>query len=252
VAVPTTAGTGSEATHFAGVYIDGERFSLAHEFVLPDVALVDARLTFSMPAAVAAATAMDALGQAVESYWCRNSTEASQQDARRAIRAIVDHAEDSVRRALPEARCAQAAAAQHAGRAINVTKTTAAHAVSYTMTTDYGVPHGHAVALTLGEFLIFNSRVREDDLNDPRGVDHVQRSVREVTSLLGASGPEEARDRLRALLERLGLRARLRDVGIGSAADLDRIAAGVNPARAANNPRRVTREAVREILERIA
>src|SRR3989344_471040 len=69
VAVPTTSGSGSEATHFAVVYINGKKYSLAHHFIMPDYAIVDANLTLSLPIRITAETGMDALSQAIESYW---------------------------------------------------------------------------------------------------------------------------------------------------------------------------------------
>jgi len=81
VAIPTTAGTGSEATHFSVVYIDNVKYSLAHRFMLPNYAIIDAELSFNLPSHIAAASGMDALSQAVESYWAVKSTEESKKYA---------------------------------------------------------------------------------------------------------------------------------------------------------------------------
>ena len=75
IAVPTTSGTGSEATHFAVVYVDGRKISLAHRQLLPDYALVDAKLTHSAPPHITASTGVDALCQAVESLWAVRATD---------------------------------------------------------------------------------------------------------------------------------------------------------------------------------
>ena len=64
-----------------------------------------------------------------------------------------------------------AIAANIAGKAINISKTTAPHAISYPITKHLNIPHGHAVALTLGKFFVINNNYSKDDLNDERGVD---------------------------------------------------------------------------------
>ena len=87
VAVPTTSGTGSESTHFAVVYIGKTKYSLAHkEHVLPEYAIVDPKFTYCLPKRITAETGIDALGQAIESYWAVGSTDESKGYAREAIK----------------------------------------------------------------------------------------------------------------------------------------------------------------------
>src|SRR5690606_6391754 len=104
--------------------------------------------------------------------------------AREAIELILENLPLCVRRPTLSARAAMCRAAHLAGRAINLTKTTAAHALSYAMTAKFGIPHGHAVALTLGEVLVFNSQICERDTNDARGSAFVQTRIGELIQLL--------------------------------------------------------------------
>ena len=97
VAIPTTAGTGSEATHFSVIYIDNVKYSLAHDFMLPDYAIVDAKLSFNLPCHIAATSGIDALSQAIESYWSVKSTEKSKSIASKAIILILRVLKDAVR-----------------------------------------------------------------------------------------------------------------------------------------------------------
>ena len=252
IVIPTTSGGGSEATHFAVVYLDKAKYSVAHEYVLPDVAIVDPDLSHSMSPKLTAVTGMDALSQAAESFWCVNSTEESKADAREAIRLIVDNLEKAVHEPSSESRYAMSKAAHLAGRAINVSKTTAPHAVSYAMTSYFGVPHGHAVSLTLGEFLVYNSQVSNQDVADPRGVEYVRRTIGELNGLLGERSAIASRDKISSLMRSIGLETRLGELGINSGADCDLIVGNVNLERAINNPRHVTKVFVRELLWRIA
>jgi alcohol dehydrogenase class IV len=248
VLIPTTSGTGSELTQFAVVYIGKQKFSLDHPYAAADHALIDPRLTWSMPPALAAVTGFDALSQAIESYWSVKSTEMSRAYAADAIKLILVNLPLACLDPTPMARERMCLAAMRAGQAINITRTTAAHAVSYPLTALYGIPHGHACALTLPHFLGYNALVGEADVLDPRGEDHVRTSVREILNLLGAATPEAGRRALTALMTSVGLKTRLSAFRIGEPEIAGIVAGSFNRERLANNPRRVTNTALREIL----
>ena len=159
MAIPSTAGTGTEATRYAVLHKEQSRCSLNHEFLLPDYAIVDPNLTLRLPSYITACTGMDALSQAIESYWCTDSTARSKEDAKRAITSIMRYLLEAVNEPTLEARRAMSEAAYLAGRAINITKTTACHGIAPAFTALFGVPHGHAVGLTLARMLLYNSKV---------------------------------------------------------------------------------------------
>ncbi|MBD3313677.1 iron-containing alcohol dehydrogenase [Candidatus Woesearchaeota archaeon] len=245
IAIPTTSGSGSEATHFAVVYADGQKKSVAHEHVLPDAAIVDPALTMSLPKSITASTGIDALSQAIESYWCINSTEDSKELSRKSIRLIMDNLKSAVNNPSRESRAAMAEASNLAGKAINITKTTAPHAISYSFTTYYNIPHGHAVGLTLGKILEFNAGVTEEDCNDPRGAGHVRKSIEEICSILGAESPQSARELIESLMRSIGLETDLNKLEI---VDVNVIVDNVNAERLGNNPRKLTKEDLRKML----
>ena len=131
LAVPTTAGTGAEATRFAVCY-DGEtKYSIDFPEIRPSHVLLLPGLTASLPTYQKACTNFDAYAQAVESLWARGATEESKGYATRALGLMKEGC-------WPEA-------SYWAGRAIDISRTTAAHAFSYYLTSHYGIPHGHAV-----------------------------------------------------------------------------------------------------------
>ena len=142
LAVPTTAGTGAEATRFAVCY-DGEvKHSIDFPEIRPSHVLLLPRLTASLPAYQKASTNFDAYAQAVESLWAKGATEESKQYANRALELM--NANN-----WPEA-------SYWAGRAIDISRTTAAHAFSYYLTSHYGIPHGHAVYMVF-EYICRNN-----------------------------------------------------------------------------------------------
>lgn len=250
IAIPTTSGSGSEATMFAVVYIAKTKYSLEHEFMLPDYAIVDPQFTLNLPKAITASTGMDALCQAIESYWSVNSTDESKRYAKKAIKIAIKNLEKAVNSPSKKSRDAMSKAAHLAGKAINISKTTACHAISYPITSYFKVSHGHAVALTLPLMLAYNSSVKENDLLDKRGIDHVRNVIDEIIGIIGAKNPEDAGKIISDLMEKIGLKTRLSDLGIKRENDINLIIKnGFNPDRVKNNPRLLTEAALRVILD---
>lgn len=252
IAIPTTSGSGSEATHFAVIHIGQKKYSLAHEFLLPDFSILNPELTYKLPAYLTASTGMDALSQAIESYWNVNSTSRSKEYAKKSIKLVLSNLEDAVHRPNGKNRKNMMAAANLSGKAINITKTTAPHAVSYTMSSRWGLPHGHAVGLTLGEFLVFNSKVSERDCADPRGPSHVKKTLREINRMFRSPNAESTRDKIKQLMRNIDLNDTLGSLGIVGDKDRELIVDGVNAERLTNNPRRLNQTRLRSIVERIS
>ena len=249
IAIPTTAGTGSEATHFAVLYIQHKKFSATHNHILPDVAIVDPQFTMSLPPKITASSGMDALSQAVESYWCINSDDESKGYAKESIELILPNLPVVVNSPTESSRSMMAEAAHLAGKAINITKTTAPHAVSYPLTSFFGIPHGHAVGLTLSSFLVYNFNVTSHDTLDQRGCDYVKKSVCEIAGFLGQNSVAQSKQKIDDLMHEIGLETRLSSLGIESKEDIEVIIEnGFNPERVKNNPRRLTEETLRAIL----
>ncbi|OGQ90198.1 MAG: hypothetical protein A2289_03710 [Deltaproteobacteria bacterium RIFOXYA12_FULL_58_15] len=249
VAVPTTAGTGSEATHFAVIYVDKTKYSMVQPQMQPEVALVDPELLKAAPTRLMASTGMDALAQGIESYWSIYSTDESRRFAAEAINLAWEHVAAATNQPTPAALFGMARAAHLAGRAINLTKTTAPHAISYPITSFFGVPHGHAVALTLPAVLFFNSQVTDDDVLDPRGAGFVRKTIEEIAWMLGVENAGDSVQVLDELMDRVGLSRNFETLGIRTHDDIELIIAnGFNPQRVNNNPRRLTEAALRTIL----
>ncbi len=142
MAFPTTAGTGAEATRFAVCY-DGEvKYSVDFEVIRPsDVAIVP-EFTATLPPYQKVSTNFDAYAQAVESLWAKGATDESKAYANRALELMKSEN-------WPEA-------SYWAGCAIDLSRTTAAHAFSYYLTSHYGIPHGHAVYMVF-EYICRNN-----------------------------------------------------------------------------------------------
>ena len=249
IAIPTTSGTGSEATHFAVAYVDREKYSVADPRMQPAYAIIDPTLTFSLPAKITAATGLDAFCQAVESIWAVGATEESIEYATEAARLAYQHLSPAVNHPTSDARQGMCRAAHLAGKAINISKTTASHALSYAITEHYGVQHGIAVAITLGRMLAFNSKVTDTDCNDPRGPKHILGRMGLILKLLGTDNAAEGCRKIEKLISDIGCPTSLQCIGIETDAQILQIVNGVNEQRLSNNPRRSNSETLLELLK---
>jgi alcohol dehydrogenase len=253
VAIPTTAGTGSEATHFAVVYREGVKHSLAHPSLLPDVVVLDETLTASMPRATAAASGLDAVAQAIESMWSIRATEQSIDTAEQALRMGLRHLVAAVNTQARQARRGMLDAAYLSGKAINVSRTTAAHALSYTLSSRHGIPHGMAVAVWLGPLMRLNGRADATNVTHPGGVEHLRAVLRRIASAfdLGSDLPDAmdaAADRWENLAREVGCPTTLGEWGVNEEAEIDHIVESVNEQRLANNPRTLSLADLRKLV----
>ena len=214
LALPTTAGTGSEATHFAVLYLDKKKYSLAEPVLFPAHVILIPQFTASMSAYLTACTGLDALAQAIEAHWAVSGNEESRAYAEKAIRLALCHLENAVEQPDEKSRAGMVEAAYWAGRAINISKTTLCHALSYYMTAHYAYPHGHAVALFLPA--VFAAHEQHQVLD------------RSLIQLF----PSSPAPFLKKISSRLGLAAR----HSFSNKELMTIASKVEPERMKNNP----------------
>lgn len=225
IAIPTTAGSGAEATRFAVVYRDGKKESLDDISLRPDAVLLDGRFIKNMSAYQKATSAADAVCQAIESFWAVGGNDQSREYARAALKKMLPVIERFCGNvpASSEDSDAMIFGSYFAGKAIDISRTTAAHALSYFMTTQYKIPHGHAVALSLGDVFEKNY-IGSDGL--------LRERLNEILAILNWD-PANIRESWRRFMEKLHLEWRFSKLGID---DRQAVARAVNPSRLANNP----------------
>lgn len=242
IAIPTTAGTGSESTHNAVMYYNGSKQTVTNDGILPDYAVLDASVLKSLPNYQKKCTMMDALCQAIESWWSVNSTEESYEYSRKAIEFIMQNWETYIFNSDETAAANILLASNYAGRAINITATTAAHAMSYKITSLCGLPHGHAVACCLPfvwEYMVANL----DKTIDSRGADYLHNIFNNIALAMGCSTVEESIDTFCNMMKKMELKY----PNINSQEDLDILAKSVNPIRLKNNPVYLSEEVLRNL-----
>ncbi len=234
VAVPTTAGTGSEVTQFAIVYIEGEKHTVDADNIYPEYAIVDSQLLLQSPKHVKACTAMDAFCQAMESYWAVASTEESRACAKQSLALAHRYIKDFVNSEDVDAATHMALASNLAGKAIQISKTTAAHALCYKLTSDYGIAHGHAVALSMMDLFAANASVDENTCQDPRGVAYVHGVMADILQILQVPHAGDFKAYWQGVAQALGLEMSFKALGVNTK---ESIFATVNEQRLKNNPK---------------
>lgn len=236
IAVPTTAGTGSEATRFAVIYHHGKKQSVTDVSCIPSVVFFDPTALETLPDYQKKAAMLDALCHGIESFWSVRSTEESRAYAREAIRSILTYMDPYLSAAGGMAdqhvNAAMLRAADLAGRAIDITQTTAGHAMSYKLTSLYGIAHGHAAALCVARLWPYMLSHMEDCI-DSRGPAYLHTVFGEIAQAFGCEDKDgyEAAEKFAEILQSLGL-----DVPAPADGDILALSRSVNPDRLKNNP----------------
>lgn len=231
IAIPGTAGSGAEATYNAVVYVDNQKRTLAHPALLPEGVILDSALLDTLPEYHKKSCAMDALAQGIESFWSKDATGDSKVNAYLAIIGVLDN----IRGYLagdPHAADQMLEASYRSGCAIRISRTTAAHAMSYQITKKLGLAHGHACMLTLP--VLWEHMILDE-------------SVLPVVQALSAAmrlGSEHMGSRLlRGMMIDLGLEY----TQMPDDETLDALADSVDIQRLSNHPEALTRDQLRRI-----
>jgi alcohol dehydrogenase class IV len=237
IAVPTTAGTGSEVTPFA-VITDPEKNAkpaISYPEAFPDHAIVDPALTISMPVPVAVSTGLDAMTQALEGFWSTRATDMTRSMAFRAIVLIYRNIDaaclDKDRDAIEKV----ALGSVIGGTQMAMIGNTALHPLSYPLTLDYDLRHGLACAIYVPAFLRYNQSALGPWFDD-------------LLTVLGFRTVEEFAAAFAAKMEKLGAPTRLSKLGVDRDA-IPRIVKNGVGRSTAFNPRPLTEETMIEILE---
>lgn len=232
IAIPTTAGTGSESTHNAVMYYEGAKQTVTNDGVLPDYAILEPSVLKTLPLYQKKCTMMDALCQGIESWWSVNSTDESYEYSRKTIELIMANWRKYIFENDDAAAAQMALAANYGGRAINITATTAAHAMSYKITSLYQLPHGHAVAVCLPEIWQYMT-THMNQCKDSRGAAYLSAVFDDISRAMGCQTVVQTISLFRKMMAEMEMG---NPVSSNLDADIQLLATSVNPVRLKNNP----------------
>lgn len=254
IAVPTTAGTGSESTGIAIFYRDGKKCALQAEALLPRVAILEKSLLLGLPDYQKKATYLDALCQGIESYWAKGATKESRFYAEQCIRLLWKnrdaYLENDRDEKAPEEEVLReiSLGANYSGKAIHISKTTAPHAMSYKLTGLYQIAHGHAVMLSLlpiGKML--GRKAEKGGEAEASGLGDVLASLAGVFGMAeNLEGYAELMEMLKQWFWQLGLQT-----PEGTEEELFVLTEAVDPERLSNHPVALTKEEIRQAYREI-
>lgn len=239
IAIPTTAGTGSEVTCWASIWEGPKKYSISNQLMYPKYAVVDPTLTKSAPRNLTITTGLDAFSHAVEAIWAKSRNFVSTQLAKQAIVDIYINLPKLINDLENiEYRFRLMNASLLAGLAFSNTRTTAMHSFSYPMTGFWNIPHGLACFLTLCEIAKFNN------IEYPEIIEDIYRPLNFATI-------DDFIDGVDDFANRLGVNTRLHDYSIQEK-DIEKIIEnGFTPGRIDNNPRKLTKLDAIKILTNI-
>lgn len=239
IALPTTAGTGTESTRYSVIYYNGEKQSLVNDSLLPDLVILNEEFLFNIPEYHKKSSLLDAFCQAIESFWSVKSNDISKQYSTEAIRLILDNYEEYLR-SNRDVYFNIMKASNFAGKAINISETTAPHAMSYKLTTLTGIAHGHAVSIILpsvAKFIHNNIQF----CSDIRGISYLSDTMIQLSIILNTD-VKNISLRLRSIMSAFSM-----EVPTVSLKLINELAESVNQNRLKNTPVIITQDSIYKI-----
>ena len=234
IAVPTSAGTGSEVTPFAVITDEetGVKYPLADYELLPDMAIVDTDLHMSAPKGLTAASGIDAITHALEAYASKLATDYTDSLALRSLKIVFENLPIAYENGADvKAREKMANAATMAGMAFANAFLGVCHSMAHKLGAFYHLPHGVANALMINEVLKFNASETPVKMGTFSQYDHPMTLARyaEVADYLGIKGKTDA-EKLNGLIkaidelkEKVGIKKSIKEYGIDEKEFLERL-----------------------------
>ena len=242
IAIPTTAGTGSEVTCVSVLsdHANGKKAPIVSEGFYPKAAIIDPELTYTMPPAVTAGTGIDVLSHAIEGYWSKGHQPICDTLAIHAAALVFKYLYRAYKNPSDEeAREKMCEASVIAGLAFTLPKTTSSHACSFPLTNIYHIPHGEACGLTLDYFVRINARGTGSE------------RVETLAKALGFADAEALADAIFALKQKLGLRCDLKDLHLEEEQIAELVKISRHP-NLYNNPVEITDEMLDKMYRYLA
>ncbi|TDX46764.1 iron-containing alcohol dehydrogenase family protein [Orenia marismortui] len=249
VAIPTTAGTGSEVTPAAVITDKGnytKRILFSH-YIFPEVAIVDPELTFTLPKNITVNTAVDALCQAIEAYVSPKSNFISDLLSIRAVKLIKEGIYDIYEdEGNLKARTNLSLGATLSGIVISQAGVGAAHAISMVLGAKYGISHGLGISMVLPYVVEYNSMIVEDryiDIAEAWGIKIKELAEEEIINALV--------EELKAINKKFNIKPKLRDFNVEKDELLELARLACSHGDMENNPQEPELEKVKAILAKV-
>tara|TARA_Y100000590_G_scaffold357470_1_gene412286 strand:- start:2544 stop:3659 length:1116 start_codon:yes stop_codon:yes gene_type:complete len=244
LAIPTTAGSGAEVTENAVIYINKIKYSIEGKEVKPDYFFLIPELIIGASKKIKSSAGFDSIAQSIESLFSKKSTKESVDFAKNSLKISLKYYLDFVKKPNIENTSAMSIAAHLSGKAINISKTTAPHAVSYPFTALYNISHGHAVSLTLNQFIKFNyENIKKANCNFS-----LKERYKLLFKLTNSKNLKNLDEYLIGIKKKSGLENNFKKLGINIKENYNEIISGINILRLSNNPVEIEKSDIQNIL----
>ncbi len=244
IAIPTTAGAGAEVTSNAVIYVNSIKYSVENLLLIPDYFFLFPNLILSNPFNLKSSAGFDAIAQSVESLISMKSNKSSVFYAKKSLKLSLNNYLSFLKKPNRDNSKNMLFASNLAGKAINISKTTGPHAVSYPFSSMFGIDHGHAVSLTLEKFLLFNFK----NINHSKSKFNLSDRYKTIFKLFNVSNIIELNDKIKFMKKEAQLIDDYSKLGININQSMNKILNQINELRLKNNPIRVKKNDIREIL----
>ena len=262
VAIPTTSGTGSEVTKFAVITDteEGAKYPLVSDRLLPDIAILSAELTMSVPASITADTGFDVITHALEAYISTGANDFTDAFAEKALELCFEYLPKACKNGNDrEAREKMHTASCLAGMAFNDAGLGVNHGIAHALGAVFHIPHGRANAIILPHVMAYNAELESGLFGKDASVACVKMAKLARAFGLPAYSPKQGAANLVGELGRmtkaLGIPQTLSEAGVSmkdyEASKAHIVAHAVNDACTATNPRKIDASAVQRILKGI-
>ena len=245
LAIPTTAGSGAEVTSNAVIYLNKIKYSVEGPSVRPDYFFLKPELILSSNFYLDATACFDAISQSVESLFSINSNDESIMFAKKGLEILFGNFKDYFKNKSIQNSYKMLIGANFSGKAINISKTIAPHALSYPFTTLYGIPHGHAVSLTFNEILNFNFL----NMNRSKNPTDLKLKYEILFNLTKTNNIEGLNNYFIKLKQDLGLEQDHKKLNINLISDKEKFFSGINSQRLKNNPIEIAKDDLEKIFK---
>ena len=242
--IPTTAGSGAEVTSNAVIYVRGIKHSFESEILIPDYFFLIPEFLISAPKKLKASAGFDAIAQALESLIAKKSNDQSVKYASEALmisnRSYISFLKNPNLKNAAE----MSIASNLAGKAINISKTTAPHAVSYPFTSLFNISHGHSLILFFEKFFKFNY----DNLNKSETTFNLKNRYNLIFDLFNVSKIEDFNSKISFIKKEANLEDNLIKLKIDVTQEAENIFKGINLLRLGNNPVKIDKSNIYDVI----
>jgi len=230
--IPTTAGSGAEVTSNAVIYVNGIKHSFESELLIPDNFFLIPEFLISAPNKIKASAGFDAIAQALESIISKKSNDLSVEYACKSLKISINNYVSFLNNPNFKNATEMSIASNLAGKAINISKTTAPHAVSYPFSSLFNISHGHAVGLFFESFFKFNF----DNLNRSETSFNLKKRFELIFDLFNVKNIKDFKTSIKLIKKQAKLEDNLEMLNINIKKNSENIIKGINLLRLGNNP----------------